>query len=373
MGDIYYLSKALRFISFIWQNLLKGFFTIPVIIISLNFGVSISILLIYSIHNFIVKPELSLFGTLQVGLAWVVANFPIVRCFSRLYPYQLQNTYGRNIASLLVGLSFYLLWIINLTTLKNLTFSILLVAISLLYIYFAYNQTYRRIPSSYYLFLRRFASRSEFDFFPLVSKSMPRKERLIMLIEHGLKIDAWNIFAISFGRLTSPHLIPTLYLQSNDEQWIKYANILIDRAEVVIFDVTELSDSIETEILIIKEKGREYDVIWLTSNSSESCRNLLKKYDIHPTIGRIISSCMATKVRTKLQLYFGYIIWLFILFPLIPIADSIQVSPLLIHILAIFLAIRFYWKPRITGYWKSRIIDRIREEANMIRSSSPVG
>jgi len=221
------------------------------------------------------------------------------------------------------------------------------------------------------LFLRRFGSQSEFSFFPMLLRSTPSGLHISMLIEQGVILRAWDLFTICFTPLFSIRVNSVCYFQGRDSDWEKNVENLASKARCIVMDVSDMSTSIHKEVAIIRRLSVEDKVVWLTTLSSDTCKNALSAYGINTNSRRVLSAVLATKSRSlwRVLLYFyGFAV------ALLPIrlvfewavGDENNIYFVLIWLgAAVCLAFYVGGRPRIDGYWKDRIQDRLRAELEM--------
>lgn len=242
--------------------------------------------------KFIFAKELMLISFLC--LFGLFITVPILKYCMRVHPIFLgstkspidqksKNTLLFCFCILVVFCSFFLTQGFNI---HGLTISLLLVII---FIVFRRRIINKKVTGA--LFLRRFGGLPDRVFIPRIKKSLPNSVRLNMLVEAKVRMKYFDFGNIIFSgyRIISPLSSVTIYYQGEDSEWVENARYLISNSTYIVIDLSDLSDSILTELELLKEANSLHKVYWLTVSSKDDCKIFLQHRGIETTNDKIFS------------------------------------------------------------------------------------
>lgn len=138
------------------------------------------------------------------------------------------------------------------------------------------------------LFLRRFSKFSDRAVLNLVLRQTPPGKPIVFLVPARSRAEDWNPFLVGFAGMKFLHpfrSIPII-LKSDDSEWIKAVKLLIDRAQIIILDISETSGAIEAEYELISEAACWQKMIFLKNDSAKMAYEF--EQNIRPSDSRII-------------------------------------------------------------------------------------
>jgi hypothetical protein len=123
----------------------------------------------------------------------------------------------------------------------------------------------RFLNQPFVLFLRRFSGFPDRTVQHVVLKCAPPGKPVAFLTPTGSRVGDWDPFRVGFSgiKLRRPIRSMPIILRSTNEDWKPAATELIDRAELIVLDVSEGSGAIQFEIDVIDAAARWQDVVVL--------------------------------------------------------------------------------------------------------------
>jgi len=129
---------------------------------------------------------------------------------------------------------------------------------------------FRRFRTTTILFLRRFGGAADAALMSALIQVAPRGTKIALMASPGSKATSWDPMILIFAgfRWTRPWSNMPIYLQSSELRWRDDVFRWISSSDLVVFDGSDLSDSMTTEWKMIKEAGAASRTILMNGNLS---------------------------------------------------------------------------------------------------------
>jgi hypothetical protein len=115
------------------------------------------------------------------------------------------------------------------------------------------------------LYLRRFSTISDRATLAQVLRAAPRSLPLLFIASPGIRPRNWDSFMWAFAglRLWRPVRSLPIQVRSRDADWESYIEEMVQHASAVIMDLSNFSESLETEVRFLVQHVRPDHIIWL--------------------------------------------------------------------------------------------------------------
>ena len=122
---------------------------------------------------------------------------------------------------------------------------------------------------SFIFYLRRFSSFADRSVVAEILRAAPVGVPVAFLVGPAGERGSWDPLLISFSgtKWLRPFASSPIYLKSSDDEWETCVQSLIGRARCIVVDVTDLSQSIETEIDMTKKLKKDNEILWFAELS----------------------------------------------------------------------------------------------------------
>ncbi len=114
------------------------------------------------------------------------------------------------------------------------------------------------LDKPFVLYLRRFSTFSDRAVISVVLKASPSGVSVVFLTPTRTRAGDWNPFLIGLAgiKMRNPFRSIPIILRAKDEEWKSAAEELIHHARLIIIDMSEGSDAIQTEIALITKAAK---------------------------------------------------------------------------------------------------------------------
>ena len=123
------------------------------------------------------------------------------------------------------------------------------------------------------LYLRRFSSFADRTVIAEILRAAPRRVPVVFIASPEDRPGNWDLFVWSFSgmRLTDPRATIPVQFRTPNLCWEEAVGRLISEAAFVVVDVTEVSESLETEARLVAQHASPERVLWLRGPRSVAC------------------------------------------------------------------------------------------------------
>lgn len=232
----------------------------------------------------------SLWAVVGLGVSLVVAG-PIAFAFARFglrcFPV---NADGTRQPPIICGLGFLLILTMSVITLsaflvtrKGLVsfegFAIAVfvpfaVTILVASVYSLRVHLYPRfyLSRSFVLFLRRFSTFADRRTVAAVLRGSPPGIRVAFIASPSYNPRNWDAFTWAFAglRLLTPARSVPIQLRSSDSNWQDYIEIMTQQASAVVMDLSDFSNSLQTELAIVSRETGKNQIVWLRNSEDDT-------------------------------------------------------------------------------------------------------
>lgn len=156
------------------------------------------------------------------------------------------------------------------------------------------------LAGPFVLFLRRFSTYSDRVVLGECLRACPNGVPLALLVPADARIRDWNPISLAFAgyKLVRPVRSLPLFFRSDDADWEAAARDLVAKADRIVFDLSDASASIATEMQMIADIGRWPDVIALVEQRADFSVTSVQQCDA----GHVVQYRRVWQLR---QLFFG--------------------------------------------------------------------
>ncbi|MFN6263132.1 MAG: hypothetical protein ACK4XG_10030 [Chromatiaceae bacterium] len=153
------------------------------------------------------------------------------------------------------------------------------------------------------LFLRRFGSGGELELLPVLIGSLKRDQRVVMLIEQSMILNAWDFDTICFTPFFTTRLDRVCYLSGRDDEWERNVSLLVSQSKRIVMNASDISSSIQKEIDLIKYHNAVERTVWFTQISIEEFSDEMEKFGIVVDPGNVISTEFIERNNSMLRMF----------------------------------------------------------------------
>jgi hypothetical protein len=191
------------------------------------------------------------------------------------------------------------------------------------------------------LFLRRFSGFSDRAVINLILKQTPPTKPIVFLVPSRSRPGDWNPFLVGFAGMKFFHPFRNLpvVVKSRDDNWKQAIEPLINRAQIIILDISQPSGAIETELEMIDQAACWPKTIFLKDIKSKANHELERK--IQSTGGQIIYY-KKRWIRGIPRMIMGYWVLSLGLAPIFALA-MLPESPLVRGLTILFVGLLWVW------------------------------
>ena len=184
------------------------------------------------------------------------------------------------------------------------------------------------------LFLRRFSKFPDRAVLNLVLRQTPSSKPIAFLIPTRSRAEDWSPLLVGFAgmKLLHPFRSVPIIVKSGDAEWTQAVKVLIDRAQIIILDISETSDAIETEYEIISEAACWQKMVFLKNDSAKMSYEF--EQNIRPSDSRIIYY-RESWIRGIPRMFLGFFVML------LPLSQALQLLP--VNFMSFPFAMLFAW------------------------------
>ncbi len=132
------------------------------------------------------------------------------------------------------------------------------------------------LDQPFVLFLRRFSNFSDQTVVSLILRQTPLGKPIVFLVPTRSRASDWNPFLVGFAgiKLLNPFRSVPVIVKSPETEWKQAIQFLINRAQVVIFDISEKSDAVKTEFEMISQAACWQKTIFLKNDAAKADHEL---------------------------------------------------------------------------------------------------
>ena len=137
-------------------------------------------------------------------------------------------------------------------------------------LYSAYRKLKRLYQGRFVVFLRKFSTFADRAVIGLVFSQVPPDKSIVVLTPNRSQRGDWNPYLVGFAgiKFRSPVRSMPIVLRAPDSDWETPANSLIDKAHLIVLDVSQGSAAIQKEMMMIENSARWHDAICLKDESA---------------------------------------------------------------------------------------------------------